>query len=144
MLGEILCPTRHLRSHRAPAHGSPRRCDPWPRCSSRAGVPCHPISSITPPDAAGSKTQVNCHAHSQYDSGRPSAGRPEQEERCVSLLFQQSDQRLTSLRPQLAGVDRAVVVGIGGLETLLNEGEIFGLIERAILVGIRCGHGLCV
>src|SRR5262249_15221370 len=94
--------------------------------------------------AAAPASLTNRISSSQCDSGRPSAGRPEQEERCVSLLFQQSDQRLTSLRPQLAGVDRAVVVGIGGLETLLNEGEIFGLIERAILVGIRCGHGLCV
>jgi len=60
-----------------------------------------------------------------------------------SLLFQQPDQRLTRRRPQLARVDRAVVVRIGGLETLLDEGEIFGLVERAVSVRIRCGQVLC-
>ena len=106
----------------------------------------HPnrIASVTQQDAPGSGHRLIVTPKANTTPGARPPGARSNEERCLSLLFQQSQQRLTGRRRQLFGVDRAIVVRIGGLETLLDEREVFGLVERTILVGIRCGHGFCV
>jgi hypothetical protein len=68
------------------------------------------------------------------------AGQAPDEERRLSLSISPIEPTLDWPAIQLAGVDGAIVVAIGDLETLLDESEIFDLVERVIRVRMLCGH----